>query len=124
MAQGPIGVGEAVATHAGSLKARYVIHAAVMGQDLHTNAELIRRGTASSLALAEEMRLASLSFPALGTGVGGFSIFHCAKIMLTEASRFLIVSRYLRSVRFVLLEKEIYEVFDQELRSEFSAKRC
>ena len=34
MAKGPIGVGEAVATSGGSLKARYVIHAAGMGQDL------------------------------------------------------------------------------------------
>src|ERR671924_1880163 len=41
--QGPIPVGEAVVTGGGSLKARYVIHAAAMGPDLVTNADLIRQ---------------------------------------------------------------------------------
>src|SRR4030067_1085337 len=36
--KGPMPVGEAVATTAGALKARYVIHAAGMGQDLTTDA--------------------------------------------------------------------------------------
>ncbi|MGB3093303.1 MAG: macro domain-containing protein, partial [Candidatus Zixiibacteriota bacterium] len=42
MSKGPIPVGEAVVTKAGSLKAKYVIHAAVMGQDLTTNGEHIK----------------------------------------------------------------------------------
>ena len=37
-AQGPIPLGSAVATGAGRLAARWVIHGAVMGQDLRTNA--------------------------------------------------------------------------------------
>ena len=37
----------------GRLPARYVIHAAVMGQDLQTSAALIERATRSALALAE-----------------------------------------------------------------------
>ena len=49
--QGPIPVGEAVVTGGGLLKARYVIHAAAMGQDLVTNADLIRQATISSLAV-------------------------------------------------------------------------
>jgi O-acetyl-ADP-ribose deacetylase (regulator of RNase III) len=38
MAKGPIAVGTAVSTTAGALKTKRVIHAAVMGQDLHTEA--------------------------------------------------------------------------------------
>ncbi|MGH3016295.1 MAG: macro domain-containing protein, partial [Gaiellaceae bacterium] len=45
VAKGPIEVGDAVATGAGRLDARYVIHGAVMGQDLRTDADLIRRTT-------------------------------------------------------------------------------
>src|SRR3954470_17757042 len=55
MAQGPIELGSAVATAAGRLPARWVIHGAVMGQDLRTNADLVRRATRSCLELADEL---------------------------------------------------------------------
>ncbi len=68
--QGPIEVGEVVVTTAGNLSATYVLHAAVMGQDLTTSAEVVRRATLSTLRRADEMRLQTLAFPAFGTGVG------------------------------------------------------
>src|SRR5919109_2245967 len=43
--QGPIAVGEAVVTGGGALKAHHVIHAAAMGQDLLTTADLIHQAT-------------------------------------------------------------------------------
>src|SRR3954470_5733143 len=55
MAQGPIELGSAVATTAGRLPARWVVHGAVMGQDLRTNADLVRRTTRSCLELADEL---------------------------------------------------------------------
>lgn len=82
--RGPIEVGEAVATTAGRLRARYVIHAATMSQDLTTNAEAIRSATGSSLRLAEAMELASIALPLLGTGVGGFSRDEAAALMVGE----------------------------------------
>ncbi|HUL44587.1 MAG TPA: macro domain-containing protein [Bacteroidota bacterium] len=121
--QGPAEIGEAILTAGGSLKANYVIHAAVMGQDLHTNAEYIRKATQNTLRLAEQSRIESLSLPAFGTGVGGFSIYHCASIMLGEAVAFLSTSHLLRQIRFVLFEEEAYDVFQEELRMQFSAKR-
>lgn len=121
--QGPIEIGGAVITSGGNLKAKFVIHAAAMGQDLHTDAEKIRNATRSSLKLAEEKKITSISFPALGTGVGGFSQFHCAKIMMTEAVQFLQSSTYLTLVRFVLFDMETLSAFEEELKLEFSAKR-
>ena len=53
MALAPIEVGDAVATTGDDLKARWVIHAAVMGQDLQTDAAAIAKATTSSLAVAE-----------------------------------------------------------------------
>jgi O-acetyl-ADP-ribose deacetylase (regulator of RNase III) len=82
VAKGPIPIGEAVATGAGRLKARYVIHAAVMGQDLRTDADKIRRSTWAALRCADELGLKAVAFPALGTGVGGFSLGECARVML------------------------------------------
>ena len=123
VALGPIDIGGAVLTSGGTLKAKHVLHAAVMGQDLHTDAENIRAATKSALQLAERHKLASLSFPALGTGVGGFSVFHCAKIMMTEAIDFLQSAMHVRLVRFVLFDQQTYDAFEQELRLQFSSKR-
>src|SRR5690242_4722834 len=86
VAKGPVEVGSAVATGAGRLPARWVIHGAVMGQDLVTSAELIRRTTRSCLELADELGCSSLALPAFGTGVGGFSLDECARLMV-EAAR-------------------------------------
>jgi len=123
VAQGPADIGEAVLTSGGSLKAKFVIHAAVMGQDLHTNAEYIQKATGKTFRLAEQSRIESLSVPAFGTGVGGFSVYHCAKIMLSEAIGFLSGSRVLRHIRFVLYDEETYAAFQEELKMQFSAKR-
>jgi O-acetyl-ADP-ribose deacetylase (regulator of RNase III) len=84
VAKGPIAVGDAVATGAGTLAARWVIHAAVMGQDLRTSAEAIAGGTRRALEVADEVGAESLALPAFGTGVGGFPLDECARIMVAE----------------------------------------
>jgi O-acetyl-ADP-ribose deacetylase (regulator of RNase III) len=121
MVQGPVEVGSAVMTSAGSLKAKRVIHAAVMGQNLHTDADLIVRATRSSLTIAEQQGLSSLSFPALGTGVGGFSLHHCASLMIGATIDFLLNAKKLREVRFVLYDAGAKEIFEQELKHRFTA---
>jgi O-acetyl-ADP-ribose deacetylase len=83
VAKGPIAVGEAVATGAGRLAARWVVHGAVMGQDLRTNADVVRQTTASCLRVADELAAESIALPAFGTGVGGFPLDECARIMVS-----------------------------------------
>jgi O-acetyl-ADP-ribose deacetylase (regulator of RNase III) len=85
MAQGPIKVGDAVVTSGGRLRARHVVHAAVMGQDLRTSADAIERATRSALARADEIGARTIALPAFGTGVGGFSLDECARIMVAAA---------------------------------------
>ncbi len=123
MVQAPVEMGEAVITSAGKLKAKHVIHAAVMGQDLHTDAEKIKTSTFNSLKLAELKQVKSISFPAIGTGVGGFSIFQCANIMLNEVINFLQNTKYIKLVRFVLFDKQTFDAFNEELKLQFSTKR-
>ncbi|GAI57524.1 unnamed protein product, partial [marine sediment metagenome] len=82
--KGPIPVGEAVVTGAGKLKAKYIIHAAVMGPDLKTDAKKVREATKNSLLSGDELGIKSIAFPALGTGVGGFPLNECARIMIDE----------------------------------------
>jgi O-acetyl-ADP-ribose deacetylase (regulator of RNase III) len=110
---GPIEVGDAVATGAGRLAARWVIHGAVMGQDLRTDGELVRRTTESCLRVAEELGAGSLALPAFGTGVGGFPLDECARIMV-EAVRGHETSA-LRRVVFAVFGAEAKAAFEQAL---------
>ena len=113
--KGPIPVGEAAVTGAGKLKARYIIHAAVMGQDLQTDADKIRKATRSSLTRAEELAIRSIAFPALGTGVGGFSLGECAGIMIDEVLQYAAGATQLERVVFVLYDEPAHQVFKREI---------
>ncbi|MBA7477173.1 hypothetical protein ES707_12571 [subsurface metagenome] len=115
VSKGPIPVGQAVATGAGRLKARYIIHATVMGPDLVTDAEKIRRATRNSLERADELAIKSLAFPALGTGVGGFPLDECARIMIAEVLKYPAAKSGLKKVVFALFDEAAYQVFKQEL---------
>ena len=115
-AKGPIELGTAVETGAGGLPARWVIHGAVMGQDLRTNAELVGATTRSCLAKADELGAESLALPAFGTGVGGFPLDECARIMVEETRRF--EPRSLRRVVFAVFGAEAKRAFDREAMSQ------
>lgn len=80
-AKSPIGLGEAVETSAGTMPARWVIHAATMGLDGRTDGPIIEAATRSTLAKAEELGARSLALVAFGTGVGGFPLDEAARIM-------------------------------------------
>ena len=113
--QGPIEIGSAVVTGAGSLAATHVIHAAAMGQDLATDAEKIRAATAGALRLGEEMGLHSIALPALGTGVGGFPPQECARIMVAVARERAGADEAIALIRFVLFDQRSYEAFQRAL---------
>jgi O-acetyl-ADP-ribose deacetylase (regulator of RNase III) len=113
VALSPIEVGDAVATGAGKLAARYVIHGAVMGQDLQTNGALIRRTTLRCLALADELGVESLALPAFGTGVGGFPLDECARVMVAAAREY--EAERLRRVVFAVFGAEAAAAFEQAL---------
>jgi O-acetyl-ADP-ribose deacetylase (regulator of RNase III) len=109
VAKGPIAVGDAVATGAGRLRAKHVIHGAVMGQDLRTDAELVARTTRRCLQVADELGCRSLALPAFGTGVGGFPLAECARLMVGEAREF--EPRALERVVFAVFGSEAEETF-------------
>ena len=110
--RGPITVGEAVVTGAGQLKARHVIHAAAMGQDLVTDADRVRSATRNALLRAEELNLMSIAFPALGTGVGGLDFDQAARVMVCEARRHLARGSGLEQIVFVLIDEEGFRAFN------------
>lgn len=104
MAKGPVMPGEAVSSPAGKLPYAYIIHAAVMGQDLRTTDKLIRRATVSALNLAEKLKVRSIAFPAFGTGVGGFPMAACARLMATSVNGYRPLAKSLERVQFCLFD--------------------
>ena len=111
--KGPIAVGDAVATGAGRLAARWVIHAAVMGQDLRTSAEAIAGGTRRTLEVADELGAESLALPAFGTGVGDFPLDECARLMVGAVHEH--EPRTLNRVVFAVFGAEAKRAFERAL---------
>jgi O-acetyl-ADP-ribose deacetylase (regulator of RNase III) len=110
--KGPIPVGDAVATGAGRLQARWVVHGAVMGQDLQTDAGLVERTTRRVLEVADEVGAKSVALPAFGTGVGGFPLEECARIMTDVAKGYEPSS----------LERVVFAVYGREAKRAFESR--
>jgi O-acetyl-ADP-ribose deacetylase (regulator of RNase III)/ADP-ribose pyrophosphatase YjhB (NUDIX family) len=116
--KGPIKIGEATFTCAGNLPSKYVIHAATMGMDFQTDEVKIRDSCRNALKIAEELKINSLAFPALGCGVGGFSLVACAKIMAQEVFKHLREKKSnLKEVIFCLYDQEAFGVFNKTVFS-------
>ena len=111
-ALGPIEVGDAAVTTAGRLPARYVIHAAGMELGGRASEDSIRRSVRRSLALASERGCRSIAIPAIGAGIGGFSLQRCAEILLEEARSHLCGETQLEEIRFVLFGEPTFRVFE------------
>lgn len=111
----PIGLGEAVATGAGDLPARWVIHAATMHLGGPTSPEIIRAATASTLAGAAELGARSLALVAFGTGVGGFPLREAARIEVEEVRRHLASGSRLEQIVFAVHGEEAERAFRAEL---------
>ncbi|MGH7915848.1 MAG: macro domain-containing protein [Candidatus Binataceae bacterium] len=114
---GPIPIGEAALTGAGKLKARYVIHAASMRLGGGTTAQALREATRNSLMRANEKNLGSIAFPAIGTGIAGFPMEDCARVMLTEIRDHLNHGSSLKRVEIVLFEQSALAIFGHEFET-------
>jgi len=113
-AHGPVPLGEAAITGAGDLPARYCIHAASMGLGLRTTAESLRESVRNSLLRAKEKGLRSIAFPAIGTGVAGFPLDECARIMFDVVLAHLAEGTSVERVYFVLYGEDAYRTFERE----------
>ena len=115
--KGPIKVGEAIATSAGHLKSKYVIHAATMPMDFKTDEMKIRMACANALRCAEKLRIQSVAFPALGCGVGHFPPVGAAKIMTQEVLKHLRLSKSsLAEIVFCLYDEEMFKIFQENVK--------
>lgn len=86
---GFVPVGSAAITTAGKLPAKFVIHAVGprMGEGDEENK--LKNAIVSSLSLASEKGLKSISIPAISSGIFGFPKDKCAMILVKEAVEYI-----------------------------------
>jgi O-acetyl-ADP-ribose deacetylase len=113
--QAPVPIGGAIVTGAGRLAARHVIHAVSIDHDRRTSERAIEAAVRSAMARAREIGAASVAFPALGTGVGGFPLGHAALITVETVRDELPRSPAIEHVIFALRGAAAYEAFSVAL---------
>ncbi len=90
-AAGPLPPGRAVATTAGRLHARYVIHTVgpVWRGGHRGEPDILASAYHESLVLARNLGLASVAFPSISTGAFGYPVDRAADTALRAVTRFL-----------------------------------
>jgi len=109
-------VGGAVVTSAGNLQAKKVIHAVGPRMGEGNEDEKLTHATMNSLVVAEEYKLKSIAFPAISTGIFGYPVDRCAKIMLQVAIGFLQRPSHITDIYFCLWTEDDYQVFAEVLK--------
>ena len=106
--------GQAVATTAGNLPARWVIH--TVGP-VHSTTEdrtaVLASAYRESLRVAEELGAATVAFPAVSAGIYGWPMDDAARIAVETARAH--EGTAVREVRFVLFGPEAYAAFTAAL---------
>ena len=118
-----LATGQAVATTAGRLPARWVIHTVGprYAADDPGRAELLASCYRESLRVAEELGARTVAMPAVSTGIYGWPADDAARIALRTVREVALGRAGLQparvaEVRFVLFGSEAFEVFESVRR--------
>ncbi len=107
--------GQAVATTAGRLPARWVIHTVgPVYAKSDDRSGLLASCHTEALRVADELGAKTVAFPAISTGVYGYPIEEAAPVAI-EAVRG--ADTKVDEVRFVLFDQDAYQAFDGALNS-------
>ncbi len=114
----PIPVGKAIATGAGLLKAKYVIHAPTMKKPaMRIGKENVGLATKGALECAKRLKIESVAFPGMGTGVGGLKPQEATQIMMHEIKRHIDKGTTLNQIILVGFTKDLVRAFKNALKS-------
>jgi O-acetyl-ADP-ribose deacetylase (regulator of RNase III) len=114
--QGKCKTGEAVATTAGNLPAKYVIHTVgpVWNGDEEKCSQLLANCYQNSLKLAESLDAKTIAFPNISTGVYRFPKELAGKIAVDEVKKFK--SDIIEKIIFVCFDDENKEIYKKLLQ--------
>lgn len=109
--QGKCKTGEAVVTTGGNLPAKYVIHTVgpVWNGDEEKGSKLLANCYHNSLKLAESLKVKTIAFPNISTGIYRFPKALAAKIAIDEVKNF--TSEIIEKVIFVCFDDENEEIY-------------
>jgi len=116
---GGCATGDAKATTAGDLPARYVIHTVGpiwRGGD-QGEPELLASCHRRALEVADELDCRTVAFPAISTGVYGYPVDRAAEVAFRATSDELERRTRIDEVRFVLFSAEDLDVYRSKLSS-------
>ncbi len=109
-------VGGAIITTGGNLEAMHVIHAVGPRMGEGNEDEKLKNATLNSLKLLDKHNLKTIAFPAISTGIFGYPIDRCAKIMISTAKEYLIGDTQIEEVIFCLYTSSDFDVFEKILK--------
>ena len=105
--------GHAVATTAGNLPARWVIHTVgPVYAGVDDPAALLASCHTESLRVADELGARTVAFPAISTGVFGYPLDEAAPVAIGAVR---MADTSVSEVRFVLFGREPYEAFERAI---------
>jgi O-acetyl-ADP-ribose deacetylase len=111
---GGLPTGSAVATTAGDLPSRWVVHTVgPVYTGAVRDAELLASCHTASLLIADELGATTVAFPAISTGVYGYPLDEAAPVALAAVRG---AQTQVDEVRFVLFGRQAYEAFERALR--------
>ena len=108
-------VGGAVITTGGNLKAKHVIHAVGPRMGEGKEDTKLRNAVINSLKLMDQNGLKTIAFPAISTGIFGYPIERCSKVMISTVKEYLSGDTQIEEVIFCLYSSPDYEVFNNDL---------
>ena len=113
--QAPVELGDAVVTPAGNLAAKVVIHAVSQERGRRTNDAAIDLAARNAMIRVRELGLATVAFPALGTGIGGYPMDEAARITVRAVRDELATPSSIEHVIFAMRGAAAYEAYAHAL---------
>jgi O-acetyl-ADP-ribose deacetylase (regulator of RNase III) len=122
---GFVPVGHAAITGAGKLRARFVIHAVGPRMGEGDEDSKLKNAVLSSLQIASEKGLKSISMPAISSGIFGFPKDRCAAILVKEALHYIKEhpKTSLELIEFCVFDDQTAEYFKKEFEKIRSSSR-
>ncbi len=124
--QGPLKNGEAVATNAGRLPCKKVVH--TVGPEyrnvgLSQSRYILRRACLNSFKIAQELKMTSIALPAIGSGIYGMPKDACAEVMFDAVEEFVrqgdSKKKTITDIRFVNTDDPSVQAFRKEFISRY-----
>ena len=112
----PVAVGKAIATGAGKLKATHVIHAPTMEMPaMRIDKRNVQSAVRCALECAKQLKINTIAFPGMGTGVGGLSLDEAARTIVNEIKKHIDEGTSLNRIVLVGFSENLTHAFEKAI---------